>query len=357
MAFRPKLDAGLLGSAASGAATGTMIGGPGVGTAVGAGAGLVLGMISQAEQQGDREQAEALMRKHYDLLKDVQIPELQDMLYEVVPEKHVGYLEAQQLGPSAYEDIAVDPRYAEAMGQSLGAYDDIIRGGGLTDMDRLNYADAIRAADIQASREAADVQADMARRGLGGAGQELAARLSAGQAASERAAQTGREMQARAQQRALEAIASKGQMASGFRGQEFGEQSQQAAAKDAIARWNAQMAQDVAQQNWGYDRGLEGRRVAAEQAAAMHKASLPGQIYGMQMDRAGALGGAAGQQAGYYDRAADRTARQWGNIMQAGATLGAGYAADKRAQKKLDWEQEKHMRENPEMYYGKPGLA
>lgn len=133
---------------------------------------------------------------------------------------------------SSYDDILSNPLVAQAQNESLRAYDDIISGGGLTDMDKLNSERAITEANRTASIQGQDIQSDMARRGLGGSGMELAQKLAVSQGAANRAADMKKDQLAQAQMRALEAISRKGTMAGQMR-------NDAANYKDAAAKYNA----------------------------------------------------------------------------------------------------------------------
>ena len=153
------------------------------------------------------------------------------------------------LDGTSMDDIAVDPRLRDAQMGSLDALDEIISGGGMSARER---ADLSRVqsdvASADAGRRGAILQ-NMQARGMGGSGMELLAQLQSSQAATDRAAQSGLDIEAQAQDRALQALMSKSDMAGGIRGQDYGEQANAAAARDAIAKFNAGAMNDTSRFN------------------------------------------------------------------------------------------------------------
>ncbi len=139
---------------------------------------------------------------------------------------------------TAFDDVSVDPRLKDAQMGSLSALDDIIQGGGMTARERADMG-RVQSDVATADRGRRDaILQGMQSRGMGGSGMELLAQLQSSQAATDRASQSGLDIQAQAQDRALQALMSKGDMAGNIRGQDYGEQSNAAAARDAIAKFN-----------------------------------------------------------------------------------------------------------------------
>lgn len=142
------------------------------------------------------------------------------------------------MGNSAFDDVAVDPRLKDSQMGSLAALDEIVQGGGMSARERaqLGHVQSDVAAADRGRRDA--ILQNMQARGMGGSGMELLAQLQSNQAATDRAAQQGLDIEAQAQDRALQALMSQGQLAGNIRGQDHGEQAQAAAARDAISQFN-----------------------------------------------------------------------------------------------------------------------
>lgn len=174
------------------------------------------------------------------------------------------------LSPSAYENVAMDPRLKQAMLQNLDTYQKLAQSGYTPEMaaalgkiQRTSLADA-------ASQEAA-IQQQMAARGMGSSGASLALKQQAAQNALNTAAQQEQDMSSQAFRNQLQSMA-QGQSAyqsmsneelnaalqkaqgldtSSYRGATLraDQASRNVAAQNQAARLNWQNAQDVAARN------------------------------------------------------------------------------------------------------------
>jgi hypothetical protein len=143
-----------------------------------------------------------------------------------------------QAGESAYGDIAEDPRLRAQQLSALDRMSEVSRGG-LTTGDRVGLSEAQRSLNENERGQRQAIMQQMAMRGQGGQGADLAAQLSAQQGNANRANQYGGQAAAAAQMRALQAIESSGQMAGSVRGQDWKQNAEKAAAKDRIGMFNA----------------------------------------------------------------------------------------------------------------------
>jgi len=152
---------------------------------------------------------------------------------------------------SDMNNVSVDPRLKDTQMASLSALEDIANSGGLTMADKAAL-NSIQSEVGQADRGRRDaIKQNMAMRGMGGSGMELLQMLDSSQDATTRANQSGMDIAGMAQQRALDALMSGGNMAGNIRNQDFGEQSRVAEANDVIARFNAQNTNQGNQFNAG----------------------------------------------------------------------------------------------------------
>lgn len=157
--------------------------------------------------------------------------------------------QAALAGPSAMAGITDNPAMLSQEQASLGALQDLADKGGLNTTDAANL-NRIQGAAAQQSRGQQDaIMQSMASRGAGGSGNELLARLSASQNATNQASQQGLDVAGQAQSRALQAMMQGGSLASQLQGQQFGEAAQKASAQDAIAKFNAAQSQQNNQYN------------------------------------------------------------------------------------------------------------
>lgn len=241
--------------------------------------GELLSNGQRNQGQSERDKADALLRQGLEEFQGIDVPELER-------------LNAQELGPSAYDALSTDPRLADAQYAGLNSLDEVINGNGFSaeDIAYLNQLGAGQQRRAAQTRNAIDN--DMAARGMSNSGASVAAKLGAGQQANEAQAQAGQATAAHGLSRRLAAIREKGQLAGNMRGQDFNEGAAKAGANDARSRYNA----------------------GARDSANRYNAGLAAQRYGMQLQRAqgmsGQLGGMAGQanrNSAGYDAAADRT--------------------------------------------------
>jgi hypothetical protein len=182
------------------------------------------------------------------------------------------------MGRSAMEGVSADPRLKEAQMAALAQMQGIGAGGGMTDAERAQMA-RTQSEVAQADRGRRDaILQNMRARGMAGSGSEMLAQLASSQAATDRAAQQGLDINGMAQQRALAALQQAGAMAGGMRSQGFGEDSARAQAADAVARFNAANSQQANQFNAGMlndanranaTLGLQGNMFNAGQANSM----------------------------------------------------------------------------------------
>lgn len=148
-------------------------------------------------------------------------------------------MDSVQNGPSAYDDVSIDPRLLEQQKSSLAALQNISDAGGLTLTDEANL-NRINSEIGQANRGRQEaIMQNLQARGMGGSGMELLQRQMASQAAATDANQRGLDVAAGAQERALQAMMQGGRMAGEMANEDFARQARRADATDAINRFNA----------------------------------------------------------------------------------------------------------------------
>ena len=216
-----------------------------LGAGVQAGSGI-LGYILSAP---DRERANQLINAAVDEFGQLDVPKLEQMV-------------AEEVGPSAYEQLRTDPRLKSAQ---YAALDRLERSAteGLTLDDKAAQNEALKAAARQESAGRQRIAEDFAARGQLGSGAQLAMQLQNQQGAAERANDVSMRTAANAQRRMFDAMMQSGKMASELRGQDFDEQSRIAQARDAVARYNAgarqsARAQNINNQQWMYNAQRQG---------------------------------------------------------------------------------------------------
>jgi hypothetical protein len=221
----------------------------GAGGAVALGTGLAGMMMARKHRKKMEDAAE----KAVESLEKVGVPSVDaqkivlqnpKMLFDFDPELQQIYDQTE----SELKQVEVDSRLKDAQ---MSALDQLQEAGetGIDDATRNELAAMRRGSAAQAQARDASIIQDLASRGMSGSGQELAMRQIANQQAMQGELEASDRMAAMAQQNALQAIASAGQLGGQIRGQEFGEESTKASAQDAINRFNAMNRQRITGSN------------------------------------------------------------------------------------------------------------
>lgn len=274
------------------------------GDILGAGSSIIGSVLSnnQAEATADRatastaasearlNEASARLQRAMTSLEGLTPPNLLDFVQPFQRAVAAGQLTPEEATfkmaeASKMNGITIPPEILSAQQSALSKITAIAEGGGLTAMDRARLLDI---QDEQAARSRGEQEAivqNAQQRGVAGTGIEQASRLLSQQGAATRSARAGTDVAADAQRRALEAIQASGTLSGTMRNQAFSEQSQKAAAQDAIDKFNTSFqnqtnAANVAARNTAQAANLQekqrlqeynigqGEREAAARAAA-----------------------------------------------------------------------------------------
>jgi hypothetical protein len=253
------------------------------GAAAGGAIQIIGSVVGELLAAGDRKRAAALMEQAASQY-NIDLPELQKLV-------------AEQLGPSAYESIKTDPMLREAQMGSLDTLEQMNQAGGYTLEDQSVLNKTLNKVARNNASANAQVRNDMAARGVGGSGAELAMQLSNNQAGAQRAAETGLDVAAGAQRRRFDSILSKGRMAGDVRNQDFSEASRKADAQDSIDRWNASARTDANRYNSGLSQqNFNNRMRLADSRAGVNRTQAG--YYSDQSDRKAGMAGGTGKGVG-----------------------------------------------------------
>ncbi len=303
--------------------------GTGAAIAIGAGAQIIGGLIGNEAAKGGRDAANRAAQSAFDAINSLQIPDMekQKLLLEMpqvmgqyFPEQEV----ASALQSSGMEGVTTDPRLAQAQMKQLESLTQLGETGMNPAIEaELNQIRRDTAAQEQ-SRQSGIVQ-NMAQRGVGGSGIELATRLASSQSSAQRQSEEADRQAAMAFQNMLQAQSQAGGLATQLRGQEFGEKSDVAKAQDEINRFNTANQQAVQQRNVSGRNEAQQRNLAEQQRVAdqgvalrnqqqtQNKALLQ-QQFENEYRKAGGVAGQYQQQASRHSQDADAAAGQWKNI-------------------------------------------
>ena len=313
---------------------------------ISAGMPILGGIVGNIASGGDRYAARQQIEKAVKDLEAVGVPAIEAQQIILEKYKSAGQLtpeleQAISQGPSAYNDIEVDPRLKEHSMAALDELTGIADGGGYRLQDKAAVNKVLNEIGTanRGSNEA--IVADMKARGQYGSGLELATRMNNQQQQATQANLVGLDIAAEGQNRALDAIMNRGQMAGDMRAQEFGEKSTIAGANDAIDRYNAGNRQAVAGANVDRTNNANQYNVTNAQRIAdantdtsqrqeVHNKGLVQQDYNNRLDKAKSLANARGGAASEMSKGADQTASMWSGIGQ-----GVGQATSAIADRKL----------------------
>ena len=221
--------------------------------------------------------------------------------------------------------ISTDPRLKQAQMNALASLSQ--QGlGGLTAQDKANLYNITN--QSQGNAEAANkaIMQNMAARGMGGGGAELAARLSASQGAANAGAANALGVAGQSQSNALQAMANAGSLGNQMQQTSFNQQSAQQQAQDAINRFNTQNAQQVLgantiAQNYAQQQNLANKQNVANtnvgianQQQMQNKVLTPEQQYQQQLQQASGVAGQQNNLGNYYGGQAQATRGQWSGI-------------------------------------------
>lgn len=314
---------------------------------------VIGGLIGMDQGQQGMHDAAQFNQDAANLYKNIAVPDIASQELNMLLPEYLGDFNTQQenalaLGPSAMEGVATDPRLMDAQ---MSALDQLSQMGasGLLPGEEAAMRQTRRSAAGEAQAKSAQLMDEYARRGMGGSGAELAARLQAGQSSADRMSQENDRNLQMAQERALGAISQKGALAGQINNQQFQQQSDVAKAKDYINQFNTQNQQSVQQRNVAGNnqagmRNLSEKQRIGEAGAAVknqqqeHNKGLIQQQFQNQLSKAGGYAGQLNNQAKSRQDQAKNDANMWGQIGQSvDKGAGAAYTAfsDENAKKNI----------------------
>ncbi len=294
------------------------------------------GVIGGLMSHGDKKRAQAAIQAALAQYSNINIPDEEKMKLALQSPTVQGILQpymqqAEQLQQSSMENINIDPRLRQAQMQALETLSKMGEQG-LTAEDRtaLNQARRQVAGDAQA-RQGAILQ-NMAARGMGGSGVELAARLSESQDSADRSSQEADRLMAMAQRRMLEGVSAAAATGGQIRGQDYGEQENLARARDAIQQFNAQQRAGTQAANIGALNQSQAQNLAEKQRIAdvgvqtsnqqqQYNKQLAQQTFNNQMQLANAKANSLLGAASNYQNQAAQTGSMYSGI---GSGIGQG---------------------------------
>ena len=204
-----------------------------------------MGLFSSLFGKAGSDKADKMRQAAIEAFTAIKTPELKDLQIQLAKYVSVGRLtpaqaEAELLQSNAFNDIVTDPALEGAQKQALSALQNIGTQGGLTAIDKARMADITsEQGQVARSRNEA-IMSQAQERGMGGSNMSTINQLMNEQSTADRASRRGTEVAANAEARALQALMAGGQMATGIRAQDYGEQANRAGTQNAIDLFNTQ---------------------------------------------------------------------------------------------------------------------
>jgi hypothetical protein len=312
---------------------------------IGSVAAPVVGGLIGADQAGRaRDDANAARQRALAEFAGISVPDAERQRVSMELMQYLGDYNPQTetalaMGPTGMEQVSLDPRLRAAQMSALEQMSGLASGE-IKPGDMAAFELARRNAAQESEAKQQQILQEMQARGQGGSGAELIARLTASQRGADRLQQAQLEEAKAMQQARMQALAQQASMAGQTRGQEYGEQSDLARARDAIAQFNLANQQNVGQRNvagvnQAQLRNLEtkqniaGQNVGLRNQEQMYNKNLAQQEFQNRMNLAAGRSGQYQGMANAADQAAAGAAAMWAGIGQGvGTGLGA-YGASK----------------------------
>lgn len=301
---------------------------PIIGAAVASGVSGVIGHLSNMSAQ---DRAQALQEKGVQEWLKVNIPDPAKMKLAMERFVSVGELVPELEAPlkaaeTEFQKIKQDGRLRGTRMRALSSLEEQGYGGESAADAAAQEKAIIESGAANRGRQQAIVS-DFQRRGQGGSGLELQARLDAQQAEGDRLSMGALDMEQARRMRALNAIAGAGELAGNMEEQDYRQKSDAARAADAIGLFNTQNAQGVMNRN--VDRGnsadqwnLTNKQNTSDKNTALsnfeqqYNKELYQQDFDNRAKRAAGLSGQYGQQAAGEVSRGQSAAQMWGGIGQ-----------------------------------------
>jgi len=241
--------------------------------------------------------------------------------------------------PSEFSKIVSSSENLAAQRRALAEIEKLGLEGGLRLQDKATIQDAMLEGQVKDRANRMAISDEMARRGLGGSGFEVASKLQGQQATADRDAQNRLSVAAKAQDRALQALMQSGELSTQYRNQDFQQQAAKAAAQDSINRFNTANSQDVmskntALQNRAMEANLAQKQKTADQNTALsnyeqeYNKGVAQRRFENETKIAAGKTGQLNNQAGLAIDQGKNAGNFWSNIGAAG--VGAATAASQR---------------------------
>lgn len=307
--------------------------------AAAAAANIAGGLIGADQASKDRKAATQARDQALAQLTGINLPDYDKMQLDLQHYQLTGQMTPEleaaiAQGPSAFENVNVDPRLKANQMQALEQMSGLASGD-IKPSDMAGFELARRNAAAEAQAKQGQILQEMQQRGQAGSGAELLARMTSAQSGADRL-QQAQLQQAQAMQQAREAaISNMANMAGNIRSQDYSQASDLARARDIVAQQNVANARQVQaaniaaknqaqQSNLTNAQNIANRNVDIANQQQQYNKNLARQKFEDQLNLGKAKAGALSGNAQASDTRAGQTADMWSGI---GSAVGKGVMA------------------------------
>lgn len=211
-----------------------------------------MGAIFDSGDGGSSDSSAAAVKA----LQGLQTPDVEAMRVNLQRQVQQGLIspedaEAVIVQQTEMANVSTDPRLRQAQMAALGGLQETVDTQGMSAADRYAMQQIQDQSAQQERGQRASILQNAQQRGVAGSGLELASQMQNQQESASRAANQGFAVAAQAQQAKLQALNQLGTLGGNIQGQDFSQQAQIAAAKDAISKFNATNQQNQMNLNVG----------------------------------------------------------------------------------------------------------
>lgn len=239
-----------LSGGAQGAAAGSSAGpwGAAIGGALGIAGGIMGGKAAEKAAAKAAEQQRDMYEKNVAILEAVGIPTVEAQKIALEKPESVGDLVNETLGPSAYENISLDPQLRQNQMDVLAQLQGLSETGmGIEDQIAFDQLMQQTAAQDQSRQKA--IVSDMAQRGTLDSGVEAALRSQTASTANNQAMQQAQALAKQSQQNRMAALNSIASQSGQLDNLDYQREAQKATAADTIQQFNANTRNQANQYN------------------------------------------------------------------------------------------------------------
>lgn len=247
-----------------------------------AAANIAGGVISGNAASKAADKAASQQRKMYEkniaLLEAIGIPSVEAQKIALESPDYVGDLVNEVLGPSAYEEIALDPQLRQNQMDVLAEYQQLADTG-MGIQDRIALDQSLQKVQAQDQSRQNAIKSDMLQRGVMDSGIEAQMRMQASSQANQDAMNKALALAGQSQNTRLNALNAIASQSGNLENMDWNRGAQKASAADNIAQFNAQVRNQANQRNMDTKQNLANQASNVANQQEIHNKGLLQQDY------------------------------------------------------------------------------